>query len=97
MKPLIIIPTFNEIDHIADLLNGIVKQNLSADVLIIDAQSTDGTTEVVGILQKNHPEIKMISQRETDRQVVPYQNDQNEYVAWATNHLSRVNMQEGKS
>lgn len=65
MKPLIIIPTLNEIDHIADLLNGIVKQNLSADILLVDAQSTDGTVEVVEILQKNYPEIKIVTQGET--------------------------------
>lgn len=64
MKPLIIIPTLNEIDHIADVLQAILKQNLFADILIIDAQSTDGTADVVSVLQKKHPQISMITQTE---------------------------------
>jgi len=64
MKPLIIIPTMNEADHIIDVLNGIFKEKIMADILIVDAQSEDGTVEQVTLLKKTHPEITALAQQE---------------------------------
>ena len=42
-KTLIIIPTYNEIENIPDLLRNINKLQPNADILIVDDNSEDGT------------------------------------------------------
>jgi dolichol-phosphate mannosyltransferase len=44
---LIFVPTYNEAGNIGELLRLILKLELSADILIIDDNSTDGTADVV--------------------------------------------------
>ncbi len=49
---LIIIPTFNEAENIARLLNDLVKlYPLSVDILVIDDNSPDGTLEIARSMQ----------------------------------------------
>ena len=48
-KRLVIIPTFNEVESIASLLDKLKTLNL--DVLIVDDGSIDGTTDVVSALK----------------------------------------------
>jgi len=47
MKLLIIIPTYNEIENINELITEINKINVSCDILIIDDNSPDGTAEYI--------------------------------------------------
>lgn len=46
-KALIIIPTFNEKDNILIMLNKIRQLNIEEDILVIDDNSPDGTSDVV--------------------------------------------------
>jgi len=42
---LVVIPTYNEVENIADILHGL--QSLDCDVLVIDDGSPDGTAQIV--------------------------------------------------
>ncbi|MEC8738499.1 MAG: glycosyltransferase, partial [Bacteroidota bacterium] len=46
-KQLVIIPTYNEIDNIEQMLDEVVQLEANFDVLIVDDNSPDGTAEVV--------------------------------------------------
>ena len=51
MSYSVILPTFNENNHIVDLIESIsnifIKQNILFEILVIDDSSTDGTKETV--------------------------------------------------
>lgn len=44
-RPLIVVPTYNEVDNIDELLAGIHEHAPAADVLFVDDHSRDGTVE----------------------------------------------------
>tara|TARA_B100000963_G_scaffold9440_1_gene7397 strand:+ start:3204 stop:3923 length:720 start_codon:yes stop_codon:yes gene_type:complete len=46
-KTLIIIPTYNEIENISSIIEAIFDVNLNLDVLVVDDNSPDGTSNVV--------------------------------------------------
>jgi dolichol-phosphate mannosyltransferase len=51
-KKLVIIPTYNEVENIADILEQILDLRGNFEVLVIDDHSPDGTADVVKCLQK---------------------------------------------
>lgn len=51
MEKIVIIPTYNEKENIANILNAIFSLNQGYDVLIIDDGSPDGTADIVRSLQ----------------------------------------------
>ena len=61
-RALVIIPTWNEADHIQNILQEIVGQYPELDVLVVDASSTDGTGRIVEKMAETHPQIKIIYQ-----------------------------------
>lgn len=65
-KPLIIIPTLNEVDHIIPVLNSILKQAPLAHILVIDASSEDGTWQMVERLGKRFSTIHYQRQNNSD-------------------------------
>ncbi len=60
---LVIIPTYNEIDNIEDILRVVFGLEKSYHVLIVDDGSPDGTADVVKRLQKEFPEQLHIEER----------------------------------
>lgn len=56
MRNLVIIPTYNEIDNIAAMIEKVFSLSEPFDLLIIDDGSPDGTADVVKERQKNHPD-----------------------------------------
>jgi len=62
MKPLVIIPTLNEVDHIVPLLNSVMKEAPELDILVVDGQSSDGTFEIIEKLSKKYSAINLLSQ-----------------------------------
>lgn len=60
---LVIIPTFNEIENIEDILRLVFSLEKSYHVLIVDDGSPDGTADVVKGLQKEFPEQLHIEER----------------------------------
>jgi len=62
MKPVVLIPTLNEIDNIPILIKRIIKQDLGCDIIIIDGCSTDGTYEAVEELSARHNNVFLVKQ-----------------------------------
>lgn len=50
-KRLVIIPTFNEIENIEEIIRDVFSQSISFDILIVDDNSPDGTADKVRALQ----------------------------------------------
>lgn len=55
-KSLVIIPTYNEIENIEDIIRAVFALQSSFDVLIVDDNSPDGTPWRVQALQEEFPE-----------------------------------------
>ena len=60
---LIIIPTYNEIDNIEEILRAVFELEKSYHVLIVDDGSPDGTADVVKRLQHEFPKQLYIEER----------------------------------
>jgi dolichol-phosphate mannosyltransferase len=59
-KLLIFTATYNEKNNIKIFLNNFIKLSLNADLLIIDDNSPDKTSEVIKQYQKKNKNIKLI-------------------------------------
>lgn len=60
-KYLIVIPTYNEIANIGRLLNSLTKSFNDVNILIVDDNSPDGTSEEVLKFQKKYKDIFLIT------------------------------------
>lgn len=60
--PLVVIPTWNEAEHIKPILEEITAQYANLDVLVVDARSDDGTGQIVEQMAQKNPRIKIIYQ-----------------------------------
>ena len=54
MKPLVIIPTYNEIENIKKIVISVLNKKDNFDVLIVDDSSPDGTSKVVEDIKKDY-------------------------------------------
>lgn len=63
-KSIVIIPTFNEIDNIAALLTTVMNLNERLDVLVVDDNSPDGTSDKVLEFTVEFPERIFLLKRE---------------------------------
>jgi len=59
-KSIVIIPTYNEIDNIEDLIRQILNLNRELDILVIDDNSPDGTGRLLDNLSGRFGELKLI-------------------------------------
>lgn len=66
MKLLILVPTYNERENIGALLAALRHEVPTADVLVIDDSSPDGTGEIVGRLTKQDKAIHLLSRTEKE-------------------------------
>lgn len=55
-KLLVIIPTYNEKENIAKIIDAVLSLPIRFEVLVIDDGSPDGTAEIVNGLMDNYPE-----------------------------------------
>ena len=62
MKPLVLIPTLNEAHNLGKVLDGLLACETPLDVAVVDAQSTDGTRELVAAYSQKHPNIRLLDQ-----------------------------------
>ena len=60
MKPLVIIPTYNEMENIPDFLPLVLAQNPDLEVLVVDDGSPDGTGDYVENLSKENSRIHIL-------------------------------------
>jgi len=61
MKDIIIIPTYNEKDNIAELIKDIFNIVPDVSVLVVDDNSPDGTAEIVQRLKTDFPNLNLFS------------------------------------
>ncbi len=64
MKTLIIIPTYNERENIEKLILRIQELNIKADILVVDDNSPDGTSDRVVDLRAQFKNVSLIVQDE---------------------------------
>ena len=57
---LIFVPTYNERDNVASMLEQLQKLNLGADILFLDDNSPDGTGKILDELAAKTPEMSVI-------------------------------------
>ncbi|MCX5705413.1 MAG: polyprenol monophosphomannose synthase [Candidatus Omnitrophica bacterium] len=60
-KILIIIPTYNEIRNIANLIDSIYSLKMFPSVLVIDDNSPDGTSQLIDKIKINYPKLYLIT------------------------------------
>ena len=63
MKSVVIIPTYNEKENIAQIIEAVFALPQGFHVLVIDDGSPDGTAAIVKKMQKEHPERLHIIER----------------------------------
>jgi dolichol-phosphate mannosyltransferase len=63
-KRLVIIPTYNELDNIREIITAVMDLDVPFHVLIIDDGSPDGTANIVKELQVKWPESLFMIERE---------------------------------
>lgn len=63
MKKLVIIPTYNEIENIENIISAVFALQEDFHVLVVDDSSPDGTGEAVKKMQHLHPESLFLSVR----------------------------------
>lgn len=63
-RPLIIIPTYNEIDNVQDIIEVVLGIDQRYHILIVDDTSPDGTGELVQKLQADNPRLHLLSRIE---------------------------------
>lgn len=62
-QALVIIPTYNEIENITNIVEKVLGYPDNFDVLVIDDNSPDGTAEAVEALMKKYPERVFLERR----------------------------------
>jgi len=60
MKRIVVIPTYNEVDNIAQLIEEIHKVDEQMDVLVVDDNSPDGTAALVKKIMENDKRVHLI-------------------------------------
>ena len=60
---LVIIPTYNEKENIAAIIQATFNQKKEFDILVVDDNSPDGTANIVAKLQKEYPNRLYIEKR----------------------------------
>ncbi|MGC8765682.1 MAG: polyprenol monophosphomannose synthase [Brevinematia bacterium] len=60
MRFLIIIPTYNEALNIEKLINEVLSQSDDIDILVVDDNSPDGTSDIVEKIAKSNKRVNLI-------------------------------------
>lgn len=64
---LVIIPTYNECENIAAIIEAVLQQSIDADILVVDDGSPDGTGDIVIRKSEEHPErVHLLSRTSKD-------------------------------
>ena len=60
MKVVVVSPTYNEIENVAELISQVHNTTPESDILIVDDNSPDGTHKLVRELMKTDPQLHLI-------------------------------------
>jgi dolichol-phosphate mannosyltransferase len=71
-RPLVIVPTYNEVENIGQLLACIQKDAPQFDVLVVDDNSPDGTAGIVRSQQLQDPRVHLLSRPKKDGLAAAY-------------------------
>lgn len=63
MKKLVIIPTYNEKENIAAIIDAVLALQQDFNILVVDDSSPDGTADIVRRIQEKHPHQVHLSVR----------------------------------
>ena len=64
LKNIVIIPTYNEIENVEDMIRAVMQLDFEIDVLIVDDNSPDGTGDRVKALQQEFSNLFLESRME---------------------------------
>lgn len=72
-RALVVVPTFNEVDNIAELLDGLASAAPDVDVLVVDDSSPDGTAAAAQALAAQRPDqVSVLVRPEKDGLAAAY-------------------------
>lgn len=60
MRALVVIPTYNEIDNISDIIRDVLASHPAVEVLVVDDNSPDGTGAAVQSLQAKDARVHLL-------------------------------------
>jgi dolichol-phosphate mannosyltransferase len=60
VRPLVVIPTYNERQNLPELIPAVLEQLPSAELLFVDDASPDGTADAVEALTKQEPRLHLV-------------------------------------
>ena len=64
MKSVVIIPTYNEIENISNIIYAVLAKKDDFHILIVDDQSPDGTANVVKEIMKKNKSVFIEERKE---------------------------------
>ena len=62
-KAIVIIPTYNEIENIEDIIKAVFNLQQAFNILVVDDNSPDGTAGLVKEKQKAYPDRVFLEER----------------------------------
>lgn len=62
-KRVVVIPTYNEIENISDIISSVLSLPYDYDILVVDDNSPDGTSKAVEQLMMQYPDRVFIQKR----------------------------------
>ncbi len=63
MSLVVIIPTYNEKENVENIINEVFHYVPNSQILIVDDNSPDGTSDIVKKLQKNDPRLHLLMRK----------------------------------
>jgi len=63
MKTLVIIPTYNEAENISQIIEEVLSQHDSIEILVVDDNSPDKTAHIVQEMQKDNAKIHILKRK----------------------------------
>lgn len=64
MKPVVMLPTYNERDNIEDVIADVLGQDARLSVVVVDDESPDGTGDVVAKLAQDDERVHLVSRKD---------------------------------
>ncbi|MBD3389036.1 MAG: glycosyltransferase [Candidatus Altiarchaeales archaeon] len=67
MNTIVMLPTYNERENIRGIIEAVLEQDPSLEVLVVDDSSPDGTGEIVDRMASEDPRVHIIHRKERGR------------------------------
>ncbi len=64
MKPIVMLPTYNECGNIVPIIKQILSQDERLEIIVVDDNSPDGTDDLVEHMAETEPRIHLISRKD---------------------------------